>query len=306
MLAAPYYVPAQFSKGALPDGRATRAQQAERADVLSHDVQRMSPGGGDRSIRRRRVHPAQSGRRRRQAGVRRVLHANGRGVSGQARRVQAGDGGGPIRRAALLPGLARRWPVGGHGHLPLRREWQNRRTLGRAPEDSRAGGQREHDVLADDPVAPVDCHGPPIRESHQRFAHPPRLTGDLEGSMRTNWMASTIVSLTMLVGAAQAAAQTDFQWHNRLATGQTIEIKGINGDVRATASSSGEVEVTATRTARRGNPADVRIEVVPHSGGVTICAVYPTVPGRQPNRCEAGCEGRSNTRDNDTVVHFDV
>jgi hypothetical protein len=119
-------------------------------------------------------------------------------------------------------------------------------------------------------------------------------------------MASTIVSLTMLAGAAQAAAQTDFQWHNRLATGQTIEIKGINGDVRATASSSGEVEVTATRTARRGNPADVRIEVVPHSGGVTICAVYPTVPGRQPNRCEPGGDGRSNTRDNDTVVHFDV
>src|SRR5437867_10662821 len=124
--------------------------------------------------------------------------------------------------------------------------------------------------------------------------------------MRTNWMASAIVSLTMLVGAAQAAAQTDFQWHNRLATGQTIEIKGINGDVRATASSSGEVEVTATRSARRSNPADVRIEVVPHAGGVTICAVYPTVPGRQPNRCEAGGEVRSNTRDNDTVVHFDV
>src|SRR5207247_7415991 len=50
----------------------------------------------------------------------------------------------------------------------------------------------------------------------------------------------------------------------------------------------------------------VRIEVVPHAGGVTICAVYPTVPARQPNRCEAGGEGRSNTRDNDTVVHFDV
>src|SRR5439155_24375858 len=229
MLAAPYYVPAQFSKGALPDGRATRAQQAERADVLSHDVQRMSPGGGDRSIRRRRVHPAQSGRRRRQAGVRRVLHANGRGVSGQARRVQAGDGGGPIRRAALLPGLARRWPVGGHGHLPLRRGWQNRRTLGRAPEDSRAGGQREHDVLADDPVAPVDRHGPPIRESHQRFAHPPRLTGDLEGFMRTNWMASAIVSLTMLVGAAQAAAQTDFQATTGLAVASTV-----NGSVNVT------------------------------------------------------------------------
>ena len=124
--------------------------------------------------------------------------------------------------------------------------------------------------------------------------------------MRIRCMSSVIVSLTMLVGASHAVAQADFQWHNRLTTGQTIEIKGINGDVRATASSSGEVEVTATRSARRSNPADVRIEVVPHAGGVTICAVYPTVPGREPNRCEPGGEGRSNTRDNDTVVHFDV
>ncbi len=124
--------------------------------------------------------------------------------------------------------------------------------------------------------------------------------------MRTTCTCSVIVSLTMIVGVSQAAAQTDFQWHNRLATGQTIEIKGINGDVRASASSSGEVEVTATKSARRSNPADVRIEVVPHAGGVTICALYPTVPGRQPNSCEPGHEGRSNTRDNDTVVHFDV
>jgi hypothetical protein len=67
-----------------------------------------------------------------------------------------------------------------------------------------------------------------------------------------------------------------------------------------------EVNVTATRTARRSNPADVRFEVVPHAGGVTICAVYPDVPGREPNHCEPGTDGRSHTRDNDTVVHFVV
>src|SRR3954470_9934695 len=122
--------------------------------------------------------------------------------------------------------------------------------------------------------------------------------------MRTNWMASVVVSVAMLVAASPAAAQTDFQWHGQLTSGQAIEIKGINGDVRATASSSGEVEVTATRTARRSNPSDVRIEVLPHAGGVTICAVYPDHPGREPNRCEPGGGGHSNTRDNDTVVHF--
>jgi hypothetical protein len=123
--------------------------------------------------------------------------------------------------------------------------------------------------------------------------------------MRRNWTCAVVVALVLL-GVSDAAAQADFQWHGQLASGQTIEIKGINGDVRATASSSGEAGVTATRTARRSNPADVRIEVVPHAGGVTVCALYPHVSGREPNRCEPGGEGRSNTRDNDTVVHFDV
>jgi hypothetical protein len=123
--------------------------------------------------------------------------------------------------------------------------------------------------------------------------------------MRKNLMGLAIAGLVFLAGS-NAAAQGDFRWNGQLTSGQAIEIRGVNGDIRATASSSGQVEVTATRTARRSDPADVRIEVVPHAGGVTICAVYPTVPGREANTCEAGGRGKSNTRDNDTVVHFDV
>ena len=87
--------------------------------------------------------------------------------------------------------------------------------------------------------------------------------------MRTNWITPAVVGATLLM-LSHVGAQTDFQWHGRLASGQTIELKGINGDIRATASSSGEVEVTAARSARRSNPADVRIEVVPHAGGVNV------------------------------------
>jgi hypothetical protein len=115
-----------------------------------------------------------------------------------------------------------------------------------------------------------------------------------------------VAALTIAGWASPAAAQSDFQWHGQIAAGQNIEIKGINGDVRATLSPTNEVEVTATRTARRSNPADVRFEIVPHAGGVTICAVYPDVPGRDPNGCEPGAGNRSHTRDNDTVVHFVV
>jgi DUF4097 and DUF4098 domain-containing protein YvlB len=106
--------------------------------------------------------------------------------------------------------------------------------------------------------------------------------------------------------APQAGAQTqDFQWRGRVTSGQTLEIKGINGDVRAVASLTGDAEVTAVKSARRSNPADVRIEVVPHAGGVTICAVYPS-PDSEPNRCEPGATSRSRTQNNDTTVRFDV
>jgi DUF4097 and DUF4098 domain-containing protein YvlB len=109
-----------------------------------------------------------------------------------------------------------------------------------------------------------------------------------------------------LATAVPAIAQSDFQWHGRLSTGQVIEIRGVNGAINASASSSGDVEVTASKSARRSNPAEVRIEVVQSSKGVTICAVYPTPQGKEPNRCAPGDEGHINTNNNDTQVHFDV
>jgi len=105
-----------------------------------------------------------------------------------------------------------------------------------------------------------------------------------------------------------AAAQqqgNEFRWHEALAAGKVLEIKGVNGNVEAAPSSSGEVEVVAVKSSRRGNPEDVRIEVVRHSEGVTICAVYPNVGGRA-NTCEPGSGGHMSTRNNDTEVSFNV
>jgi hypothetical protein len=122
--------------------------------------------------------------------------------------------------------------------------------------------------------------------------------------MSIKMFAPLAVSLSLL--ASPAAAQGDFHWNGALSSGQTIEVKGVNGSIRAVASPSGQAEVTATKTARRSDPKEVRIEVVPHAGGVTICAVYPDVTGREPNRCGPGGEGKMNTRDNDTNVNFEV
>jgi len=116
---------------------------------------------------------------------------------------------------------------------------------------------------------------------------------------------SLIATALLLAATARPAIpQQDFHWKGRIAAGKALEIKGVNGDVSAVAG-SGETEVTAMKTAKRSDPDDVRIEVVEHEDGVTICAVYPS-DGRRENTCAPGRGGHMNVRDNDVRVHFTV
>jgi hypothetical protein len=143
--------------------------------------------------------------------------------------------------------------------------------------------------------------------------------------MRRNPLSGSavIVALALLfgVGAEDVARATrggidlprvvgrnadDFQWRGRVRPGGTIEVKGVSGDVTAMPSSGPEVEVTAQRTGRRNNPDDVRIDVVEHADGVTICAVYPSRDPARPNECRPGTEGRMNVQNNDVNVRFVV
>ncbi|HXY40105.1 MAG TPA: DUF4097 family beta strand repeat-containing protein [Vicinamibacteria bacterium] len=105
--------------------------------------------------------------------------------------------------------------------------------------------------------------------------------------------------------AAQALAAEDFRWQGKLARGNEIEIKGVNGSITATGGTGDEVVVTAVKKAHRSDPASVKVEVVPHAGGVTICAVYPSVEGK-PNVCAPGEGGHMSTKDNDVSVDFQV
>ncbi|HEX8096429.1 MAG TPA: DUF4097 family beta strand repeat-containing protein [Pyrinomonadaceae bacterium] len=106
--------------------------------------------------------------------------------------------------------------------------------------------------------------------------------------------------------ASPSSEQNNFQWRGRIAPGRAIEVKGINGPVRAEASQGGEVEVVAVKTARNSDPASVRLQVVEHPGGVTICAVYPDGDPSKPNECKPGNAGHSSVRDNDVKVEFTV
>ena len=102
---------------------------------------------------------------------------------------------------------------------------------------------------------------------------------------------SLVLAVAALFAAAPVFAQGDFRWKGKIAAGKEIEIKGVNGDVRAVAGSGSETEVTATKHAKRSDPDEVKIDVVEHEGGVTICAVYPS-DGRRTNECRPGEGGR--------------
>ncbi len=96
-----------------------------------------------------------------------------------------------------------------------------------------------------------------------------------------------------------------FKWSGKVAVGKTFEVRGINGPIRATATTGTDVELVALRTGRRSDPESVKIDVVPHAGGVTVCAVYPSKDASRPNECKPG-GSRMNVRNNDVNVEFEL
>ena len=122
------------------------------------------------------------------------------------------------------------------------------------------------------------------------------------------WIPLTIFVAATLVHCGESTGPNglDFDWSGTIDQGDAIEIKGVNGNIIASAVSGTTVRVTATKQAQQSDPALVDIEVVTHAGGVTICAVYPDVPGQPPNECAPGNQGQMSVQNNDVEVDFTV
>ena len=115
--------------------------------------------------------------------------------------------------------------------------------------------------------------------------------------------------LALAAPASLAAQSSNFHWSGKLAAGQRLEIKGVNGAIHATGTTSGTADVTARKHSENGrsDPDEVKIVVVNTPEAVTICAVYPTPDDAdRDNTCEQGRHWHSNTRDNDVVVDFTI
>src|SRR5882762_6489810 len=120
-------------------------------------------------------------------------------------------------------------------------------------------------------------------------------------------MRSSLITALLSVVAAVSLQAQDFNWHGRLAAGKRLEVKGVDGDVRAVLATGGEAFVNARKHSRRSDPDEVEIKVVESDDGITICAVYPTPRrAREENSCEPGDRWHSNTDNNDVTVDFEV
>ena len=117
-----------------------------------------------------------------------------------------------------------------------------------------------------------------------------------------------LLTAALTAAALQGTTQgTDFRWSGTLPAGKTIELRGVNGAINASATSGREVRVSATKRARRSDVASVEIRVEEHEDGVTICAIYPN------QRSTSGCrddgrrnrDGRNN-EENDVEVDLTV
>ena len=124
--------------------------------------------------------------------------------------------------------------------------------------------------------------------------------------MRNIFLVLTLLAASVVAGHSAAAQTSDFQWSGAVDRDKAIEVRGVNGSIRALASDDGAVHVEAMRRARRSDPGSVRIDVVKHEAGITICAVYPDPPASRPlNDCRPG-GGGVNVQNNDVRVDFVV
>jgi hypothetical protein len=121
---------------------------------------------------------------------------------------------------------------------------------------------------------------------------------------------AAIAALLLLAAPAALSAQDRrseraFTLNERVPAGEWIRVRNVNGEIRVVPASGDRVEITATKTWRRGDPQQVRIEQRKSSdGSILVCAFWTENATCSENSYNSRNEGRS--RNNDVAVDFEV
>jgi len=120
--------------------------------------------------------------------------------------------------------------------------------------------------------------------------------------------AAAALLLPVLTASPVRAQERDpdaFRFTGALASGRTVHLHNVNGNIEVERSSSSNVEIRAEKRWRRGDPDDVQItQLTGRNGDLIVCALW--------NEAECTEDGIRNQRTirwndrNDVSVHFTV
>jgi hypothetical protein len=125
--------------------------------------------------------------------------------------------------------------------------------------------------------------------------------------------AILVLTLATALPAGAQERQTDskaFRWAGRVPQGAWVRVQNVSGGIHVERATGDQVEITATKSWRRGNPEDVRIEARrfgPNDESVIVCAFWSesaTCSDERGYRSEGG--ERRGGRSNDVSVEFTV
>jgi len=92
-------------------------------------------------------------------------------------------------------------------------------------------------------------------------------------SNRTLLGMGLILACLAPFGAVQAQSDT-FEWSEAMRSGQTLEVKGIVGEIRATLASGDRAQVMARKRGDSRDFEEVAVEVARDGDRIILCAVY--------------------------------
>ena len=124
-------------------------------------------------------------------------------------------------------------------------------------------------------------------------------------------LRATLLLATIAAPAAGQDRQSDtFNWSGRIPAGRWIRVRSLNGSITVGAASGDNVEVTATKRWRRGDPSEVRFETKkfgPGDESVLICALWGENSSCDEHSYRTrGDRERGKGSNNDVSVEFRV
>jgi hypothetical protein len=123
--------------------------------------------------------------------------------------------------------------------------------------------------------------------------------------------AAALLAVLALPAAGQSANDNTYTWSGKIPAGRWIRVRNLNGGITVGVASGDNVEVTATKHWRRGDPSIVRFENKKYGPGnenVVICALWgPRSSCDEHNYDSHGDSNDRNSRNNnDVAVEFRV